>query len=181
MKLVYAKGEVPDVDSTADVDPPSSVTIRIWNNLANIKFKALYTCECSRVAGVLTRVFSFILALLSSVAAWRLWQQHQTVWALLIGAGQILMVAVPHIPFLKSEKEFLAMSYEFENLYLCYERLWYDVRDGTVDENTAKETISELRSKEVEIEKSGVHCPRIQKWIKRIEEDTQSVLKLDLV
>jgi len=118
-------------------------------------------------------VSSFILALLSSVAAWKLWQQHQTMWALLIGAGQILMIAVPHIPFLKSEKEFLTMSYEFEGLYLRYEQLWYDLRDGSVDDSAAKEKINKLRAKEVEIEKGGVHCPRIHKWIKRIEEETQ--------
>jgi hypothetical protein len=82
------------------------------------------------------------------------------------------MVAVPHVPFLKSEKEFLTMSYEFEGLYLRYEQLWYDIRDGSMDESTAKEKVNELRSKEVEIEKSGVHCPRNQKWIKRMEEET---------
>lgn len=128
-------------------------------------------------------MLAFILALTSasSVAAWTLWQQHRTAWALIIGAGQIMLIAIPHIPFLKSEKEFLTMAYEFENLYLRYEQLWYDLMDGSVDETAAKTIITQLRSKEVEIEKIGVHCPKVDSWINRISEETKSVLKLDLV
>ena len=93
----------------------------------------------------------------------------------------ILLIALPHVPFLKSEKEFLSMSFDFEGLYLRYERLWYDFRDSTIDEAAAKVTINELRAKEVEIEKAGVRCPRIQRWIDRVATDVKSVLKLDLV
>jgi len=37
------KGQLTNAD--AHVSPSEA---RIWNNLANIKFKALYTCECSQ-------------------------------------------------------------------------------------------------------------------------------------
>lgn len=59
----------------------STSEARIWNNLANIKFKALYTCECSRIAGLSGRALSFLLALTSasSVGAWTLWQQHRNI------------------------------------------------------------------------------------------------------
>lgn len=168
------------INTDAHVSPSEA---RIWNNLANIKFKALYTCECSRIAGLSGRALSFLLALTSasSVAAWTLWQQHRTVWAVIIGVGQILLIAVPHIPFLKSDKEFLTMSFEFESLYLRYEQLWYDFRDGTIEEAAAKVVINELRLKEVEIEKAGVRCPRIQRWMDRVATEVESVLKLDLV
>jgi hypothetical protein len=83
--------------------------------------------------------------------------------------------------FLKSEKDFLEMSFEFENLYLRYEQLWYDFRDGTIDDAAAKTSINELRAKEVEIEKAGVRCPRIQRWMDRVAAEVKSVLKLDLV
>ena len=161
----------------------STSEARIWNNLANIKFKALYTCECSRIAGLSSRALSFLLALTSasSVGAWTLWQQHRNIWAVIIGVGQVLLIALPHFPFLNSEKEFLAMSFDFEGLYLRYEQLWYDFRDGTIDESVAKTRINELRAREVEIEKAGVRCPRIQRWMDRVATDAKSVLKLDLV
>jgi hypothetical protein len=169
-----------DAASENRVSPTES---RIWNNLANIKFKALYTCECSRIAGLLERVLAFLLAITSAstVGAWTLWKQHGTIWASIIAVGQILLIALPHVPFLKSEKAFLEMSFEFENLYLRYEQLWYDYRDRTIDDLVAKTTINELRATEVEIEKAGVRCPRIQRWVTRVAKDVESVLKLDLV
>ncbi|MDX6385286.1 MAG: hypothetical protein QOK48_2859 [Blastocatellia bacterium] len=180
-----------DGRETENIDAPltnadahvSTSEARIWNNLANIKFKALYTCECSRIAGLSSRALSFLLALTSasSVGAWTLWQQHRNIWAVIIGVGQVLLIALPHFPFLKSEKEFLSMSFDFEGLYLRYEQLWYDFRDSTIDESFAKTQINELRAREVEIEKAGVRCPRIQRWMNRVATDAKSVLKLDLV
>jgi hypothetical protein len=73
------------------------------------------------------------------------------------------------------------MSFDFEGLYLRYEQLWYDFRDSTIDESFAKTQINELRAREVEIEKAGVRCPRIQRWMNRVATDAKSVLKLDLV
>lgn len=156
---------------------------RIWRNLFNVKFKALYAHECSKLAGLYTRVLSFLLALTSasSVAAWTLWQEHKTMWAVIIGVGQVLLIAVPFIPFLKSEREYLTMSFDFESLYLKYEQLWYDFEDKTIDEAAAKTRISALREKEVEIEKSGVRCPRTKRWTDRINSEAEAVIKLDLV
>lgn len=73
------------------------------------------------------------------------------------------------------------MSFDFEGLYLRYEQLWYDFRDGSIDDGVAKMRINELRAKEVEIEKAGVRCPRIKRWMDRVATDVESVLKLDLV
>ena len=125
--------------------------------------------------------FAIAITSASTVGAWTIWQQHRTLWAVIIAVGQILLIALPHVPFLKSEKEFLSMSFEFESLYLRYEQLWYDFRDGTIDDNAAKLAINELRAKEVEIEKAGVRCPRVQRWMKRVAADAESVLKLDLI
>jgi hypothetical protein len=154
---------------------------RIWNNLANIKFKALYACECSRMASRWARLASFGLALTStsSVATWALWQQHTRVWAIIIGLGQVAQVALPYVPFLKNEKEYLSMSFEFENLYLEYEELWYDLQDLTIDDTKAKQRLAELRAREIEIEKAGVRCPKKAQWTERINTETESVLKLD--
>jgi hypothetical protein len=180
IRSIESEGQAIAAASDLQASPTET---RIWNNLANIKFKALYTCECSRIAGILERALAFFLALssASTVGAWTLWKQHGTLWAIIIAVGQILLIALPHVPFLKNEKEFLAMSFEFEALYLRYEQLWYDFRDRTIDDVSAKAAINELRAKEVEIEKSGVRCPRIQRWVNRVAKDVESVLKLDLI
>jgi|GEM_PF-1481635 len=160
----------------------SPIRTRLWNNLNNIKFKALYTCECSRLASLYGRLLSFGLAITaaSSVATWALWKQHTTLWAVIIGVGQLLQLAIPHMPFLKNEREYLTMSFAFESLYLRYERLWYDLQDGTIDEINAKEQLNKLREEEVEIEKEGVRCPKIKRWIDRIGEEAESTIKLDI-
>jgi hypothetical protein len=156
---------------------------RLWNNLANIKFKALYTCECSRLAGKLSRIISFMLAFVSAsgVATWALWRQHTTIWAMTIGIAQVLQIAVPHIPFLKSEKDFLSMSFEFEQLYLKYENLWDANEDETHSQTTIKKQFRSLREKEVEIEKThkDVRCPEVKRWILRINKKAVATLELD--
>lgn len=155
---------------------------QIWNQLANVKFKALYTCECSTLSSFWSRIILFLLALVSasSVAAWTFWQQHTTTWAFIIGSAQILQVAMPFIPFFKNDKEFLSMSYEFERLYLEYEKLWYAVEDAAIKQATARERFYHLRDKEVAIEQSHkeAHCPEIQRWMQKVYEKTESALRL---
>ncbi len=156
---------------------------RIWNNLANIKFKALYTCECSKKSGFWSRTASFLLAITSAtgVAAWALWQQHTTTWAFIIGGAQLLQIAIPFIPFLKHETDFLTMSFEFERLYLEYEKLWYAVEEETIEQNAAMETFYKLREREIEIEHShkDARCPKPQRWVQKMYEETQVNLSLN--
>jgi hypothetical protein len=161
--------------------PSSPVRTRIWKNLANIKFKALYTSECSRQADLIGRCLAFGFALISfsSVATWTIWRQHTTIWATIIAAGQVAQIGLLYVPFLKNEKEFMKMSFEYDVLYLEWERLWYDLNDGTVDEPTAKATINTLRTKENELEKWGVRCPRVKRWLNRAQLEAESVLNLD--
>src|SRR6185436_18761744 len=129
---------------------------QLWNNLANVKFKALYACECSRLAGKSSRILLFVLAVVatSSVATWAVWKEHATTWAIIIGGSQILQVAMPHIPFIKNEKEFLEMSFEFEHLYLEYEKLWRAHEQGKTSDKVLSKQFYDLRQKEIAIEKT---------------------------
>src|ERR671926_789758 len=149
---------------------------RIWKHIINIKFKALYTNECSRLAGKYTRILGFSLATISaaSVATWAIWKQQTTTWAVIIGIALIIQIAIPFIPFLKHEKELLAWSFELESLYLEYEELWHSLADGTLNPTKAKARLKELRRKELEINKSykEVSCPEVVRWKKKIKEAT---------
>ena len=155
---------------------------RIWNNLYNIKFKALYTCECSRRAESYSRLYSLFLALSSagSIATWAIWKQIPSAWASLIAVSQILHVAKPYFPFIKNDKVFLEMSYEFESLYIEFEKLWYSFEEGKITNDEVAKKFYELRDKEISIEKiHQVHCPDIIKWKLKINEATDAAIALN--
>jgi len=161
--------------------PLNPTRTRIWKNLANIKFKALYTSECSRQSDLIGRCLAFGFALISfsTVATWTIWKEHTIIWAAIIAISQIAQVGLLFFPFFKNEKEFMKMSCEYDTLYLEWERLWYDLNDGTIDETTAKVTSNSLRAKENELEKWGVRCPKVKRWLNRAQSEAESVLNLD--
>ena len=83
--------------------------IRIWNNLVNIKFKALYCERYSAFAGLWGSVYSFIIVLGSSgsVAAWAIWKQVPGVWAAIVGLSQFLHILKTFIPIEARKKRCL--------------------------------------------------------------------------
>ncbi|MCX7012045.1 MAG: hypothetical protein NTW86_05680 [Candidatus Sumerlaeota bacterium] len=156
---------------------------RIWNNMTNVRFKALYTAECSRMAGRISNVSSLVLALTSTagVAGWAMWREYPSVWAVAIGLSQILQVVRPFFPFVKNERDFLEMSSEFGALYLEYERLWHRLEDGKIASEEAETDFLRLREKEVEIQRvhRQVHCPRYEKMIERVFQETARALSIN--
>lgn len=156
---------------------------RIWNNLANIRFKAFYCDHCSTFSGTFGRVYSFFLSFVSAgcIAAWAIWQQYPILWAIIVAIAQVLHVARPYILFLKSEKEFLAMSFEYKHLYLLYERLWYDFENEVIIGELAEKKFYELREKEIQIERmyQSTHTPKINFLMSKAQHDTYSELSLN--
>lgn len=156
---------------------------RIWYSLTNVKFKALYTCECSKIAERYGRLTSFILAVASasSIATWAVWKQVPIVWAAIIAGGQLLHIGKDYLPSIKNDKAFLEMSFEYEFLYLEYEQLWYAFEHKTVDETSAGQKFYQFRQKEVEIEKShkDARCPTPKRRMKRINEATNRALNMN--
>ncbi len=123
--------------------------------------------------------FSFAVISFSSIATWAIWKEHTTLWAAIIGASQVAQIAILVFPFLNSEKEFMKMSNEYDMLYLNWERLWYDLNDRAIDEATAKTTINTLRANENTVEKWGIRCPRVKRWMNSAQLEAESVLDLD--
>ena len=151
--------------------------------MANIKFKAIYTNECSRRADLTGRGYSFFLsfASASSVAAWAIWQAVPTLWASIVALAQILHLAKPYLPFMKYEKDLLEMSFEFESLYLEYDRFWVAYEADRLSDEEVESKFYELRVKEIEIEKmhKQTHCPRFRKLIAKAEQDAKTALALN--
>jgi len=73
---------------------------RIWNNMANVKFKAIFTRKCSKLAEKRGNGLSIFLAISSgsSVAAWAVWQEYPSVWGGVIGFSQVLQIVKPYEP-----------------------------------------------------------------------------------
>lgn len=151
--------------------------------MANIKFKAIYTGECSRQADLIGRGYSFFLAIASasSIAAWSIWKTIPGLWACLVGFGQLLHLAKPYLPLIKSDKDFLEMSFAFESLYLEYERFWVAYDEDRMPEDDVDARFYALREKEIAIEKMHKHaqCPRFQKLIAKAEQEAKTCLALN--
>ncbi len=154
---------------------------RIWNNIANIKFKSIYTGKVSRRAYHVGNAYSFILAFASasSVAAWAIWETFPVIWASIVTVSQVLHIAKPYIPFVKNDREFIEMSLLYESLYLSYEKMWFDYRKSDHNEEEIEKYFYILRKKEHEITKKFKHivCPILKGLIKESDEETNSFLE----
>lgn len=154
---------------------------RIWSNLANIKFKNIYTAKVSKCSYQVGNMYSLFLAFASatSVTTWAIWKELPILWASIVGFSQILHIAKPYIPFVKNDKEFIEQSLLFESLYLSYEKLWFDNLKENVDKNQIEEEFYILRQKEHDINTRFKHvvCPNIKRLIKSSDEETDKYLK----
>ena len=95
--------------------------------------------------------------------------------------AQILHLAKPYVSFIGKDRDFLEMSFEFESLYLKYERLWYDFEDDRVDITQAERQFYSLRQEELKIDQrhKNAHCPRCDFLMLRILRETETALALN--
>jgi hypothetical protein len=153
---------------------------RIWIQLANTKFQALYSLECSKIAGRYGRLYSFGLAFVScgSVAGWGIWTRYPEVWAIIIIVGQLLHLAKPLFPFSKQERDFLEVSFDLEHLYLDYERLWYALEGRSINETAADQRYYKCRDRALHIQKKmkTSHCPERPSRMTKIDAKTRAYL-----
>jgi len=155
---------------------------RIWNHLANVKFKAFYTDKCSTRFYHISNLISFVLAIAStgSVATWALWNKFPWIWSFIVAISQLLHVAKHHLPYLKYERDLIEMSIKYDDIYLKYEMLWYDYEQKKINGIQAEENFYKLRQNENKLENDykTVRCPEIKGIIKKAHLETLKSLKL---
>ena len=155
---------------------------RIWNALANIKFKANYTNKCSSRADLIGGSVTFFLSATSAscVGAWVCWQEWPGLWASIVAVAQLLHIGMPHLPFVKHDKRFLEMSFAFEALYLDFEKLWFQFEKCQMTDEAAEQQFYLLREREIEIEQTHkeAHCPDIKSLMKIALTETEKELAL---
>ena len=163
----------------------SSLRDRLWNHLADVKFQALYTCECSKRAGKYGRIFSFILAVTSiaSAATWTILQQHPFVWAAVVVIAQVFQIAKPFIRFFKNEMSFLEMSFKYEELYLDCEKLWFANEKGEMKPKSVERRFYQCRQAALNIEKihKDVVCPEPKRWVRKVTKQAHDALRLNFI
>ncbi len=154
---------------------------RVWNNLADIKFKSIYLNKVSNRAYHWGNAYSIFLAVASasSVAAWAVWEKYPALWAAIVAISQILHIIKPYMYFIKNDKEFIEMSLLFEGIYLSYEKLWYELQKEDFNSDEAENTFYENRQKELDISKNHKHvvCPNIASLISKADAETNNFLQ----
>ena len=154
---------------------------RIWTNLANIKFKSIYTSKVSTRSYYIGNYYSIFLALASgtSVATWAIWSVYPYVWATIVAISQVLHIVKPHILYIKNDKKFIEQSLLFESLYLDYEKLWYENRKESSNPEEIENRFYELRQKEHEINArfKDVVCPKLKSLINLSDIETNNFLQ----
>jgi len=153
---------------------------KIWYNLSNILFKAEYTALFSKFASKWGNIYSFFLAFASaaSVGTWVVWEKYPVVWASIVAVSQVLHIAKPYLPFLKHDKEYLEMSYQFKFLFLDYEKLWYDLEKKRKTNNEIEDLYFDLQKKSIEIEQSHKQnqCPDFDSILSKANQETRKIL-----
>jgi len=81
--------------------------------------------------------------------------------------------------FIKNDKDYIEMSFEFEGIYLSYERLWYELQKNGVTTNQIEDAFYKNREKELEISKNHKHvvCPTINSLMTKADAETNNYLQ----
>ncbi len=152
----------------------------IWYSLVDVKFRAIFLDECSRLAYLTGQGYTIFLAIVAStsVATWVIWSKCPIIWAVIVGISQLLHIIKPYIPFFKRGRDYRDISNKLESLYLRYEKLWYKLEHSSLDnKKKAEKEFYALREEELEIEsRYGVHPPRFQWLIRKSRKELDNTL-----
>ncbi len=126
---------------------------KIWSLLNNIKFKGYCLGFVVERFQKWDRNINIFLALASSgsIAGWAIWNNYPIVWGSIIASSQVLTVIKPYFPYFKFVKELNKKCYQVDNLSIETERLWYDFRNESIEENIIAERYFDLKKQLTEI------------------------------
>jgi len=153
----------------------------IWYSLVDVKFRAIFLDERSRLASFTGHGYTIFLAIVAStsVATWAVWKEYPTMWAGIVAISQLLHIIKPHVPFFKRGGDYRDMSNELESLYLRYEKLWYKLEQGSLDyKKKTQVEFYTLREEELEIQRRHrAHPPRFRWLITKSRKELDNTLR----
>lgn len=86
----------------------------------------------------------------SSIAAWAIWNEYGSIWALLIAISQVVNAIKPHLPFSKRLEVLSQISNQLQILFNKVDYQWYKVANGELTENEIKDVLFDLKEQYTE-------------------------------
>lgn len=154
--------------------------LQIWNNLCDIKFKALYSSAVAKRSAHLGTWYSIVLAIgtAGTVASWPLWQTYPIYWAVVLGIIQILQIIKPYVPYIGMEKQYLDTSYKLERLFLDFELLWKQFERDAIQIEETELRFKELRERGLDIQSEySLIIPEWKKLTERSNDKKEAFME----
>lgn len=126
---------------------------KIWNDLARTQYRINYTnllIEKFQNYDLLVNVF-LAIATSASIGAWVVWNEFPLVWASIIAISNIVTVIKPYFPYSKYIKTLNDKYILAQDLFLTYERVWYQIEKAKLTEDEIAEKYFELCKRQNEI------------------------------
>jgi len=126
-----------------------SIREKVWYFLLDAKTNEKYSGFIVRKYQIFDLWSNIFLAFAtsSSIAVWALWDKYPSIWILIIGISQVIMITKPYFLFPKYIKVFSEKSIHWQNLSVQIERLWHNLEEKYIEERQASEMFFELREK----------------------------------
>lgn len=150
---------------------------RLWDCLQEAKFKSVYLSLVSKRAYLWGNIYSFLIAFGSagSIAAWSVWESYPVGWALIVAFSQLLILAKPFLPYIRSDRELFEMSFFYEAQFVAFEKLWFQLEKSSEDQHDSLEQMFyTLREKEPMFirQYKDVYCPSFTCLMDQASEKT---------
>ena len=120
------------------------------------------------------------LASSASVGLWLVWKEHPALWASIIGASQVIIVAKPFLPFLRKTADYTRCALELEKLYNSSEKIWFEC-EKTKEAAGYETALAQLREKKLKIDTtfSSLPLPEVRYITRKAREDIDSFMQLN--
>ena len=161
-----------------DVDEPQQ---RFWQELVQIRIDIYYLSRYYTSTEKIETYYNIFLATASngSIAAWAIWDwdKGQIVWAIIIGASQLLNAIRPYLPYQHRMKAIIAMNRELEKIALNAEHKRYAVSQGDLTNTEINDEIADVREKKRQADEANFGFSPLQRkgaFLKEAEKQAQT-------
>jgi len=127
----------------------NTIREKIWYFLLDTKTNESLASRIVRkyqIFDLWTNIF-IAFATSSSIAAWTIWDKYSSIWILIIGISQVIMITKPYFLFPKYINVFSEKSVHWQHLAVELEKLWHNLEEEYIDERKASDIYFELREK----------------------------------
>ena len=147
---------------------------RFWNQFFllryRIEFYRLYLTHCRRVnLGI--KIF-LKLTSTSGIAGWLVWGELGVLWAVLIGASQVIEAIKQYLPYEKNVPPLKAVIAALENLFIESDLVWYNVAESELTEKEIHQAMVKIKSSNIKLEEkflTNIEVPHYKRFINKAE------------